>query len=59
VEQFCQLLDVQGPGDRRQTEIHTSEQFVPEPSASEIEVATGDLKSYNSPCSDQIPAELI
>jgi hypothetical protein len=32
---------------------------VPEPSASEVEVAVGKLKRYKSPGSDQIPAELI
>jgi hypothetical protein len=33
--------------------------FVPEPSASEVEVAVGKLKRYKSPGVDQIPAELI
>jgi hypothetical protein len=56
---FCQLLNVHGAGGVRQTEIHTAEPFVPEPSASEVEVATGKLKSYKSPGVDQIPAELI
>jgi hypothetical protein len=35
---FCQLLNVQGPGGIRQTEIHTPEPFVPEFSAAEVEV---------------------
>jgi hypothetical protein len=39
--------------------MHTAEPFVPEPSASEFEVAIGKLKSYKSPGVDQIPAELI
>jgi hypothetical protein len=52
-------LNVHGAGGVRQTEIHTSEPFVPEPSASEVEVAIGKLKSYKSPGVDQIPAELI
>jgi hypothetical protein len=46
-------------GGVRQAEMHTAEPFVPEPSASEIEVAIGKLKRYNSPGVDQIPAELI
>jgi hypothetical protein len=56
---FCQLLNVYGAGGVRQTDIHTAEPFVPEPSASEVEVAIGKLKSYKSPGVDQIPAELI
>jgi hypothetical protein len=39
--------------------MHTAQQFVPEPSASEVEVAIGKLKRYKSPGVDQIPAELI
>jgi hypothetical protein len=56
---FCELLNVHGAGGVRQTEIHTAEPFVPEPSASEVENATGKLKRYKSPGIDQIPAELI
>jgi hypothetical protein len=43
----------------RQTEMHTAEPFVPEPSASEVEVAIGKLKRYKCPGIDQIPAELM
>jgi hypothetical protein len=43
----------------RQTEIHTAESFVPEPSATEFEVAIRKMKSYKPPGSDHIPAELI
>jgi hypothetical protein len=39
--------------------MHTAEPFVPEASASEVEVATGKRKSYRSPGVDQLPAELI
>jgi hypothetical protein len=39
--------------------MHTAEPFVPEPSASEVEVATGKLKRYKSPGVDQITAQLI
>jgi hypothetical protein len=56
---FCQLLNVHGAGGGRQTEMHTAEPFVPEPSASEAEVAVGKLKRYKFPGVDQIPAKLI
>jgi hypothetical protein len=39
--------------------MHTAELFVPEPSASKVEVAIGKLKRYKSPGFDQISAELI
>jgi hypothetical protein len=39
--------------------MHTAQPFVPQPSASEFEVAIGKLKRYKSPCVDQIPTELI
>jgi hypothetical protein len=41
---FCQLLTVQGAGGIRQTETHTAEPLVPEPSAAEIEIAIRNLK---------------
>jgi hypothetical protein len=53
---LCQLLNIQGPGGVRQTEIHTAEPFVPEPSAAEVEVAIRKLKSYKAQGYDQIPA---
>jgi hypothetical protein len=43
----------------RQTEVHTAEPFVPEPSVSEVELDIGDLKRNKSPGVDQIQAELI
>jgi hypothetical protein len=55
---FCQLLDVKRLGGVRQTEMHTAEPFVPEPSASEVEVVIGKLKSYKYPGVDQIPTEI-
>jgi hypothetical protein len=39
--------------------MHTAEPFVPERSASEVEVAVGKLIRYKSLGVDQIPAELI
>jgi hypothetical protein len=56
---FCQLLNVRGVGGVRQTQMHTAESFMPEPSASEVEVAIGKLRRYKSLGVDQIPAELI
>jgi hypothetical protein len=58
-ELLLQLLNVHAAGGVRQTEMHTEKPFVTTPSVSEVEVATGKLKSYNSPGVDQIPAELI
>jgi hypothetical protein len=56
---FCYLLNIHSVGGVRQTEIHTAQPFVPEPSASVVEVAIGKLKRYRSPGVDQIPVELI
>jgi hypothetical protein len=56
---FFQLLNVHGVNDVRQTEIHTAEPLVPEPSDSEVEMAIEKLKRHKSPGTDQIPAELI
>jgi hypothetical protein len=39
--------------------MHTAELLVPEPSASEPQVAIGKLKRYKSPGVDRIPSELI
>ena len=56
---FSQLLNVHGFHDVRQTETHTAEPLVPEPSAFEVELAIEKLKSHKSPGTDQILAELI
>jgi len=52
-------LNVHGVNNVKQTEIHTPESLVPEPSASNVEMAIEKLKSHKSPGIDQIPAELI
>ena len=57
---FSHLFNVHGVSDVRQTEIHTEEPLVPEPSAFEVEMVTGKLKRHNiSPGVDKIPSELI
>ena len=54
---FSQLFNVRGVNDVRQTEIHTAEPLVPEPSAFEFEMAIEKLKIYKLPGIDQISAE--
>ena len=56
---FSQILNVHGVNDFRQTEIHTAEPLVPEPSASDFELAIKKVKSHISPGLYQIPAEMI
>jgi hypothetical protein len=46
---FCQLLNIHAVGDVKQTEMRTAKPFVSEPSASEVEAATGKLKRFKSP----------
>jgi hypothetical protein len=46
---FCQLLNVHGVKDVRQTKMHTAEPLVPKPSSSEVEIAIEKLKRYKSP----------
>jgi hypothetical protein len=53
------VLNVHGVHDVRQKDIQAAEPLVPEPSLLEVEIAIGMLKSYKSPGTDQIPAELI
>jgi hypothetical protein len=56
---FSQLLNVHGVNDLKQTEIHTAEKLVPEPSAFGVEIAIEMLKRHKSTGNDQIPADLI
>jgi len=56
---FSQLLDVRGVNDVRQTEIHTAEPLVPQPSVFEDELAIEKLRNHTLPDNDQIPATLI
>ena len=43
---FSQLFNVYGVIDVRQTEIHTAEPLLTEPSAFEVKMAIENLKSY-------------
>ena len=56
---FSQLFSVHGFSDVRQTEIHTAEPQVSEPSAVEFDLAIGKLKSHKSPGIYRNPAALF
>jgi len=56
---FSQLFNVHGVNNVRQTEIHTAEPLVTEPSAFEVEMVIDELKRHKSSGIDQIPADLI
>ena len=56
---LSQLFNVHGVNDVRQTEIHIAEPLVPEPNASEVEMASEKPKINKSSGTDQIPAEMI
>jgi len=56
---ISQLLNIHGVNDVRQTEKHTAELLVPDPSVIESELAIEKLISHKLPGIDQIPAELI
>jgi hypothetical protein len=58
-EILLSALNVQGTSGNRQIGMHTAEPFVPQPSASEVQFATGKLKTCQSKGADKIPAELI
>jgi hypothetical protein len=47
---------VHAVGGVMQTKMHRTEPFVPEPSASEVVVAIGKLKSYKLPGTELIQA---
>jgi len=46
---FSKLLNVHWFKDDKQTEIHTAERLVPEPSATEFDMAIEKLKTQISP----------
>jgi len=52
-------LNVHGVNDVRQTEIHSAEPLVPEPSALVVEMAIEKVCLKKSPDIDQIPEEVI
>jgi hypothetical protein len=43
---FIQLFNLHGVSDIRQTQIHTAELFVPEPSSFKVEISIEKLKRY-------------
>jgi hypothetical protein len=45
--------------DVRQIDIHMAQPLIPKPSLVEVETAIGKSKSYKSPGTDKIMAELI
>jgi hypothetical protein len=59
VEKIFQIFIAHGVNYVRQTEKHTAEPLVPEPSTFEVEMATEKLKRHKSPGIDQIPAEFV
>jgi hypothetical protein len=56
---FSQLFNVYRVTEVRQTEIHTAEPLVPEPSAFEVKMGIEILKRLKSSGNYQISAELI
>ena len=56
---FLPAIECTWVHDVRQTETHTAEPLVLQPSAFEVDLAIEKLKSHKSPGVDQIPAELI
>ena len=56
---FSQLFNVHGVNDVRQRKIRTAEPLIPVSSAFEFDTAIEKLKRHETPCIDQIPAELI
>jgi hypothetical protein len=51
---FCQLLNVHGVNNVRQTEIHTAEPLKPELGPFEVEIAVEKSKRYKLPSVDQL-----
>ena len=52
-------MNVHGVNDVRQTQKHTAEPLVPDPSVFEFHLSIENTKSHISLSIDQIPAELI
>jgi len=44
---FCQLLNIHGDDDIRQTEVHAAEPLVPEPIPFEVKIAIEKLKRFH------------
>jgi hypothetical protein len=55
MNQFFELLNINGVYNVRQTDIQTAEPLVPEQSAFEFEINVVKLQRHRSPGTDQIP----
>jgi hypothetical protein len=55
---FCQLLTEHAISHVRQTEVHTAQLLVHEPSSSEVNITTEKWERYKLLGTDHIPAEL-
>ena len=58
-ELFFQAIKLHGANDVRQTEIHTAEPLVPEPSAFGVELAIEKIKSHKSPDIEQFTERVV
>jgi hypothetical protein len=56
---LCQILNVHGINDVRQTAMPTAKPLIPKGSYFKVELPIEKLKRYESPCTDQILAHLI
>ena len=58
-QQFFSAIECTWVNNDNQTEVHTAEPLVPEPSVFEFELAIEELKHHKSSGSDQIPSEML
>ena len=58
-ELFLSVFDAHRANDFRQTEMHAAEPLVPQPQASDLEMANEKLNRHKSQSMDQIPEKFI